>query len=151
MLESVLILSNENWAQNPISHAHGFQQYGPTDPQMGIQQRHGSPPTRLLQVLGDLGKGNRLTQRRGDVNDRKAISNVRIFLKSYVMPLTDDPFREFEDGWGIRFTVNDKIGRRQVKTIEDDEIADKSDENSPFTYQDDIDPGEMAGFSVRQT
>jgi hypothetical protein len=95
--------------------------------------------------------GKRLTQRRGDVNDRKAISDVRIFLKSYVMPLGEDPFHEFEDGWGIRFTVNDKIGRRQVKTIEDDEIADISDEDSPFTYQDDIDPAEMAGFSIRRT
>ena len=151
MLESVSILSNENWAQNPICHAHGFQQYGPTDPQMGIQQRHGSPPTRLLQVLGDLGMGNRLTQRRGDVNDRKAISNVRIFLKTYVMPLSDDPFHEFEDGWGIKFNVNNQIGRRQVKTIEDDESIDISDQDSPFNYQDDIDPAEMAGFSFRRT
>jgi|GEM_PF-1030933 len=87
----------------------------------------------------------------GDVNDRKAISDVRIFLKSYVMPLSDDPFHEFEDGWGIKFTVNDQIGRRQVKTIEDDEIADRTHENSPFTYQDDIDPVEMAGVSVRRT
>jgi hypothetical protein len=118
---------------------------------MNIRLRHGRHPTRLLQVLGDLGMGKRLTQRRGDVNDRKAISDVRIFLKSYVMPLGEDPFHEFEDGWGIRFTVNDKIGRRQVKTIEDDEIADISDEDSPFTYQDDIDPAEMAGFSIRRT
>jgi hypothetical protein len=27
-----------------------------------------------------------------------------------------------------------------------EEIADISDENSPFTYQDDIDPVKMAGF-----
>ncbi|MDH4444570.1 MAG: DUF4236 domain-containing protein [Akkermansiaceae bacterium] len=86
----------------------------------------------------------------GDVNDRKAISDVRIFLRTHVMPSNDDPFHEFEDGWGIRFTVNDQNGRRQVKTIEDDEIADRPDENSPFTYQDDIDPVEMAGFSIRQ-
>lgn len=51
----------------------------------------------------------------------------------------------------MRFTVNDQIGRRQVKTIEDEEIADSSDENSPFTYQDDIDLGEMAVFSIRQS
>jgi hypothetical protein len=51
----------------------------------------------------------------------------------------------------MRFTVNDKIGRRQVKTIEDDEIIDISDEDSPFNYQDDIDPAEMSGFSVRRT
>jgi hypothetical protein len=118
---------------------------------MNIRLRNGRHPTRLLQILGDLGKGNRLTQRRGDVNDRKAISDVRIFLKSYVMPLSDDPFREFEDGWGIKFTVNDHIGRRQVKTIEDEEFADLSDEDSPFTYNDDIDPAEMAGFSIRKT
>jgi hypothetical protein len=118
---------------------------------MDIRLRNGRHPTRLLQILGDLGRGNRLTQRRGDVNDRKAISDVRIFLKSYVMHLSDDPFHEFEDGWGIKFTVNDQIGRRQVKTIEDDELADSSDENSPFTYQDDIDPVEMAGFSIRRT
>ena len=118
---------------------------------MGIRHRHSSPPTLLLQILGVLGRGNRLTQRRGDVNHRKAISNVRIFLKSYVMPLSDDPFHEFEDGWGIKFTVNDQIGRRQVKTIEDEEIGDVSNENSPFTYQDDIDPVEMAGFSIRRT
>jgi hypothetical protein len=104
-----------------------------------------------IVLLCDLGKGNRLTQSRRDVNDRKAISDVRIFLKSYVMPLSDDPFREFKDGWGIKFTVNDQIGRRQVKTIEDDEIADERNDDSPFTYQDDIDPFEMAGFSIRRT
>jgi hypothetical protein len=38
-----------------------------------------------------------------------------------------------------------------VKTIEDDEIADRPDEDSPFTYHDDIGPAEMSGFSVRQT
>jgi len=63
--------------------------------------------------------------------------------------LNKDPFHEFEDGWGIKFTVNNQIGRCQVMTIEDDEIADRPDENSPFTYQDDIDPAEMARFSVR--
>ena len=151
MLESVTNLLDENRGQNPVCHAHDFRQYGPTDPQMGIRHRHSSPPTLLLQILGVLGRGNRLTQRRGDVNHRKAISNVRIFLKSYVMPLSDDPFHEFEDGWGIKFTVNDQIGRRQVKTIEDEEIGDVSNENSPFTYQDDIDPVEMAGFSIRRT
>jgi len=118
---------------------------------MNIRLRHGRHPTRLLKILGDLGKGNRLTQRRGDVNDRKAISDVRRFLRTYVMPLDEDPFHEFEDGWGIKFIVNDQIGRRQVKTIEDEEIADSSDENSPFTYQDDIDPVEMAGFTIHRT
>jgi len=87
----------------------------------------------------------------GDVNDRKAISVVRIFLRIHVMPSKEDPFHEFEDRWGIRFTVNDQIGRCQVKTIEENEIADNFDENSPFTYQDDIDPIEMAGFSVWRT
>lgn len=129
---------------------HGDERIRPWS-DMNIRLRHGRHPTRLLQILGDLGKGNRLTQRRGDVNDRKAISDVRIFLRTHVMPSNEDPFHEFEDGWGIRFTVNDQIGRSQVKTIEEDEIADNSDENSPFTYQDDIDPAEMAGFSVRQT
>jgi len=116
---------------------------------MNIRLRDGRHPTRLLQILGDLGKGNRLTQRRGDVNDRKAISDVRIFLKSYVMPLSDDPFREFEDGWGIKFTVNDQIGRRQVKAIEHDELTYTSNNDSPFTYQDDIDLVEMGVFSTR--
>ena len=51
----------------------------------------------------------------------------------------------------MRFTVNDKSGRSQVKTIEDDGIADNSDEHSPFTYQDDIDSVEMAGSSIRHT
>jgi hypothetical protein len=92
---------------------------------MNIRLRHGRHPTRLLQILGDLGRGNRLSQRRSDVSDRKAISDVRIFLKSYVMPLSDDPFHEFEDGWGIKFTVNDQIGRSQVKNIEDEEFADE--------------------------
>lgn len=86
---------------------------------------------------GDYRKGESMGQRRGDVNRRKAISNVCIFLKSYVMPLNENPFHEFEDGWGIRFTVNDQIVRRQVKTIEEDEVADRPDENSPFIYQDD--------------
>ena len=129
---------------------HGVERIRPWS-DMGIKLRHGRHPTRLLQILGDLGMGKRLSQRRSDVNDRKAISDVRIFLKTYVMPLNDDPFHEFEDGWGIKFTVNDQVGRRQVKTIEDEEIADSSDDNSPFTYQDDIDPVEMAGFSIRRT
>ncbi len=50
----------------------------------------------------------------------------------------------------MRFTVNDQIGRRQVKTIEEDGIADRPDENSPFTYQDDIDPAEIAGFTIHK-
>jgi len=45
----------------------------------------------------------------------------------------------------------DQIGRRQVKTIEHDEIADRPDEKPPCTYEDDIDPVEMAGFSIRRT
>ena len=118
---------------------------------MNIRLRHGRHPTRTLQILGDLGMGKRLTQRRSDTNDRKAISDVRIFLKTYVMNSNEDPFHEFEDGWGIRFTVNDKIGRRQVKTFEEEESADMSDEDSPFIYQNDIDPAEMAGFSIRRT
>ena len=117
---------------------------------LGNDEAH-ARPADLAGILGDLGKGNRLTQSRRDVNDRKAISDVRIFLKSYVMPLSDDPFREFKDGWGIKFTVNDQIGRSQVKTIEDDEIADERNDDSPFTYQDDIDQVEMAGFSIRRT
>ena len=118
---------------------------------MDIRLRHGRHPTRILQILGDRGLGKRLTQRRSDVNDRRAISDVRRFLKTYVMPLAEDPFHEFEDGWGIKFTVNDRIGRRQVTMMEEEEIADSSNENSPFTYQDDIDPEEMAGFSIRCT
>ncbi len=51
----------------------------------------------------------------------------------------------------IKFRVNNKIGRRQMKTIEDDEFIDISDEDSPFTYHNDIDPAEMAGFSIRRT
>jgi hypothetical protein len=51
----------------------------------------------------------------------------------------------------MRFIVNDKIGRRQVKTIEEGESADESHEESPFIYQDDIDPSEMTGFSIRGT
>lgn len=128
---------------------HGDERIRPWS-DMGIRLRHGRRPTRLLQILGDLGMGKRLTQRRSDTNDRKAISDVRLFMKAYVMNLIEDPFHEFEDGWGIKFTVNDQIGRRQVKTIEEDEIADVSDEDSPFTYQDDIDPVEMAGFSTHK-
>jgi hypothetical protein len=87
----------------------------------------------------------------GDVNDRKAISDVHNFLGTHAMPSNEDSFHEVEDGWGIKFIVNDQIGRSQVRTIEDDEIDDGTDENSPFTYQDDIDPVEMAGFSIRHT
>ena len=129
---------------------HGEERTRPWS-DMNIRLRHGRHPTRLLQILGDLGRGNRLTQRRGDTNDRKAISDVRIFLRAHVMPSNEDPLHEFEDGWGIKFTVNDQIGRSQVRTIEEDEIADRPDEDSPFTYQDDMDPAEIAGFSVRQT
>ena len=117
---------------------------------MNIRLRHGRHPIRLLQILGDLGRGKRLSQRRSDVNDRKAISDVRIFLKSYVMPLSDDPFHEFEDGWGIKFNVNDQIGRSQVKNIEDEEFADELNNDSPFTYNNNIDALEMTGFSVRK-
>lgn len=51
----------------------------------------------------------------------------------------------------MRFTVNDKIGRSQVKTIEEDEIAKESNEDSPFTHEDNIDLVGMVGFSFRQT
>ncbi len=118
---------------------------------MNIRLRHGRHPTRTLQILGDLGMGKRLTQRRSDTNHRKAISDVRIFLKAYVMPLDEDPFHEFADGWGVRFAINDKIGRRQVMTIEEEEqFAAMTDEDSPFTYQNDIDPAEMAGFTLHK-
>ena len=50
----------------------------------------------------------------------------------------------------MRFTVNDQIGRRQVKTIEDDEMDMDNNNDSPFIYQDDIDPSEIAGFSIRR-
>lgn len=129
---------------------HGDERIRPWS-DIGIRLRHGRHPTRLLQILGDLGMGKRLTQRRSDTNDRKAISDVRIFLKTYVMNTSEDPFHEFDDGWGIKFTVNDRIGRRQVKAIEEEEASNLSDENSPFTYHNDIDPSEMAGFSVHRT
>ena len=51
----------------------------------------------------------------------------------------------------MRFTVNDKIDRSQVKTIEEDEIAKESNEDSPYTYEDNIDLMEMSRFSFRQT
>jgi hypothetical protein len=51
----------------------------------------------------------------------------------------------------MRFTVIDQIGRRQMKTIEEDEIAKESNEDSPFTHEDNIDLVEMVGFSFRQT
>lgn len=70
----------------------------------------------MVYVLANLGRGNRLTQRHSDMNDRNPIPDVRKFLKSYVMPLSDDPFHEYEDGWSIKFTVNDKISRKQVAT-----------------------------------
>jgi hypothetical protein len=51
----------------------------------------------------------------------------------------------------MRFTVNDQIGRRQVKTIEDEEMDIDNNNDSPFIYQDDIDPSEIVGFSIRRT
>ena len=118
---------------------------------MNIRLRHGRHPTRLLQILGDLGRGNRMTQRRGDVNDRKAISDVRRFLRSYVMHLSDDPFHEFKDGWGIKFNVNDRIGRSQVKTIEDEEMDIDNNNYSPFTYNNYTDLSDLTSFSYHQT
>jgi hypothetical protein len=46
-------------------------------------------PTQMVNVLANLGRGNRLTQRHSDMNDRKAIPDVRKFLKSIVKPLSD--------------------------------------------------------------
>jgi hypothetical protein len=86
-----------------------------------------------------------------DTNDRKAIPDVRIFLKTYVMPLDEDPFHEFEDGWGIQFTVSDQISRRQVRALEEDEVAENPDKSSPFTYQADIDPADMTEFLTWHT
>jgi hypothetical protein len=51
----------------------------------------------------------------------------------------------------MRFTVNEKIGRSQVKTIEDDGIADRIDGETPFNYRDAIDEVEMTVFSIRRT
>lgn len=67
------------------------------------------------------------------------------------MPLSDDPFHEFEDGWGIKFIVNDQIGRRQVKTIEDEEFDDELNNDSPFSYNNYTDSSEMSGFTIRRT
>jgi hypothetical protein len=85
-----------------------------------------------------------------DANDRKAISDARIFLKTYVMPLDEDPFHEFEDGWGIQFTVRDQMSRRQVRALEDDEVAENRDKSSPFTYQDSVDPAEIFGYTIHE-
>ena len=51
----------------------------------------------------------------------------------------------------IRFTVNDRIGRRQVKNIEDEEFADELNNDSPFTYNNDIEAFDMVRFSVHRT
>jgi hypothetical protein len=59
--------------------------------------------------------------------------------------------KKFRVKSAMRFTANDKIGRSQVKTIEDDEITDERNEDSPFTHEDNIDLVEMVGFSFRQT
>ena len=67
------------------------------------------------------------------------------------MPLSDDPLHEFEDLWSIKFTVNDQVGRNQVKTIEDEEMAIANNNDSPFIYQDDIFSSEIVIFSLLQT
>jgi len=51
--------------------------------------------------------------------------------------------KKFRVKSAMRFTANDKIGRSQVKTIEDDGIADRIDGETPFNYLDAIDEVEI--------
>lgn len=105
-----------------------------------VVKHHHEVPFHLLKDVPEL--------RSSEAGVRKAISDVRCFLKSQAIPLSDAPFQEFKDGWGIKPTVKDQIGRRQVKTIEDEEYADESHGDSLFTSNHDIFSFEKAGFSM---
>ena len=85
---------------------------------------------------GPYREGERLTQRRGGANGSKSIFKVHRFLKTSVTPLAEDPFYDVEDGWEVHVTLNDLICQRQMKTIADDEIYNRSGENSSFFDQD---------------
>lgn len=78
-----------------------------------------------LEILGNLANGERLTQRRADVNSRQQISEARQFLKELIPIRNDNPFKKFSDGWGVEFRVDGTAARKQVA---DWEAGDEDEE-----------------------
>lgn len=98
-----------------------------------------------LQVLVKLAKGEHISQRRRDENERQQISRARKLLRQLI-PLTGDPFHKFADGYGIRFHVEIPEARKRARAKETLEEADE-DESSGRSNR--LDPEDLDGFSVR--
>ena len=99
-----------------------------------------------LKLLGHLANGRRITQRRSDVTARQQVSVARKFLQELI-PIRDNPFRKFSDGWGIEFRVDGATARKQVAQWEAD---DEPEDFSPDRQTSAIDPEDMAGYSIHK-
>ncbi|MBN8457331.1 MAG: hypothetical protein J0M04_05770 [Verrucomicrobia bacterium] len=96
-------------------------------------------PNATLDILGRLANGERLTQRRADVNARQQISEARQFLKELIPIRDDDPFKKFSDGWGVEFRVDGTAARKQVAHWE---AGDDDEEFQPDAPRSAFDPSE---------
>lgn len=92
-----------------------------------------------LAILGRLANGERLTQRRADVNSRQQISEARRFLTELIPIRNDKPFKKFSDGWGAEFRVDGTVARQQVAAWE---AGDDDEEFRPDAPKSTFDPYE---------
>jgi hypothetical protein len=114
--------------------------------QLKMKPIMGGRRNNTLDLLGRLARGERITQRRNDVTARQQVSVARKFLKELI-PIGDNPFKEFSDGWGIEFQMDGTASRKQVAEWESE---DDDEEFSLDRHAAGIDPEDMAGYSVHK-
>jgi len=100
-----------------------------------------------LKILGTLGSGGRILQRRSNENERQQISRTRKILCD-LFPLPGDPFHKFSDGYGILFHVELSAARQKARAWEDTE---QNDENAVSTGAGQFNPEDIEGFSIHST
>ena len=93
-----------------------------------VSTRH---PNKILDILGRLANGERITQRRADVNARQQVSVARQFLKDLIPNMPGNPFHNFIDGWGVEFQVDGAVGRKQVAEWENGDVHEEIRLDSP--------------------
>jgi len=113
--------------------------------QLRMRPVNGGEINSTLALLGRLANGGRITQRRRDVNERQQVSVVRRFLKDLI-GIKDDPFKEFSDGWGVKFRVDGTAARKQVAEWED---GDEDEEIRPDAPKPTFDPYEQTYRTIR--
>lgn len=103
-------------------HIHGEEGFR-TWKELAMRPLVSGQPSSTLRILSDLANGRRISQKRGDDNERQQISTTRKFLTGLIPIHNDKPFKKFRDGWGADFRVDGSVARQQVATweAEDDE------------------------------